>query len=254
MMKCELHLGDCLEVLKTLADNSIDLVLTDPPYGTTKCKWDSVVPLEPLWAELKRVAKPRAAIVMTASQPFTTALISSNLKDFKYCWVWEKEAGTGFLNAKKMPLKSHEDVVVFYRKQPFYCPQFTKGKPYKIKKGGETDCYNRSGEVLTVNTGKRYPKTVLKIKRDKNKIHPTQKPVELMAYLVKTYTSKGQTVLDFTMGSGSTGVAALKNGRRFVGIEKDPLYFKAAKERLEATQEELLWGLFTGPHVKKGGE
>mgnify|MGYP003639145972 CR=1 FL=1 len=253
MMKCELHLGDCLEVLKTLADNSIDLVLTDPPYGTTKCKWDSVVPLEPLWAELKRVAKPRAAVVMTASQPFTTQLISSNLKDFKYCWVWHKRTSANVGAARFQPLKVHEDVVVF---GGVYRPLMKKGKMRmkggKVSSGGKDAAHGKL-KPINYKSDKYYPVSVLDIKTERGR-HPTQKPVELMAYLVKTYTSKGQTVLDFTMGSGSTGVACIQEGRRFVGIEKDPTYFKAAKERLEATQEELLWGLFTGQHVKKGGE
>ena len=230
--------GDCIEKMKDIPDNSIDMVLTDPPYGTTACKWDSIIPLEPMWEQLKRVIKPRGAIVMTAMQPFTSVLVCSNLKMFKYQWVWQKEAGTGLLNAKKQPLRDHEDVCVFYSKQPTYNPQYTEGKPYVAKKGGETSNYNPSGNVTTVSDGKRYPKTVLKFNRDRNKIHPTQKPVALMEYLIKTYTNEGETVLDFTMGSGSTGVACVNTGRDFIGIELDEGYFKIAKDRIQDAQSQ----------------
>jgi site-specific DNA-methyltransferase (adenine-specific) len=227
-----LMLGDCLERMKEIPDGSIDMVLADPPYGTTACKWDSVIPLEPMWEQLKRVIKPNGAIVMTAMQPFTSVLVCSNLKMFKYQWVWQKEAGTGLLNAKKQPLRDHEDVCVFYTKQPTYNPQYTEGKPYVAKKGGETSNYNPSGNVTTVSDGKRYPKTVQKFNRDKGKIHPTQKPVALLEYLIKTYTNEGETVLDFTMGSGSTGVGCKNTNRNFIGIEKDETYFKIAQERI----------------------
>ena len=228
--------GDCIEKMKDIPDNSIDMVLCDPPYGTTACKWDSIIPLEPMWEQLKRVIKPRGAIVMTAMQPFTSVLVCSNLKMFKYQWVWQKEAGTGLLNAKKQPLRDHEDVCVFYSKQPTYNPQYTEGKPYVAKKGGETSNYNPSGNVTTVSDGKRYPKTVLKFNRDRNKIHPTQKPVALMEYLIKTYTNEGETVLDFTMGSGSTGVACVNTNRDFIGIELDEGYFTIACKRIKEAQ------------------
>jgi len=224
--------GDCLERMKEIESGSIDMILTDPPYGTTACKWDSIIPLEPMWEQLKRIIKPNGAIVMTASQPFTSVLVTSNIKEFKYEWVWQKEAGTGLLNSKRQPLRDNESVLVFYKKQCLYNPQFTQGKPYTIKKGGETDCYNKSGEVLTVSDGKRYPKTIQKFNRDRNKVHPTQKPVALMGYLIKTYTNEGETVLDFTMGSGTTGVAAKNLNRNFIGIELDENYFNIAKERI----------------------
>ena len=233
-----LMLGDCLERMKEIPDGSVDLILADPPYGTTACKWDSVIPLEPMWEQLKRVIKPNGAIVMTAMQPFTTTLIASNMKMFKYQWVWQKEAGTGLLNAKKQPLRDHEDVCVFYSKQPTYNPQYTEGKPYVAKKGGETSNYNPSGNVTTVSDGKRYPKTVQKFNRDRNKKHPTQKPVALMEYLIKTYTNEGETVLDFTMGSGTTGVACLNLGRKFIGIEMDDGYFDVAKNRILALEND----------------
>ena len=225
--------GDCLEEMKTIEAGSVDMVLADPPYGTTACKWDSVIPFEPMWAGIKHVVKKNTAIVMAASQPFTSALVMSNVKMFKYCWYWRKEAGTGLLNAKRQPLRDVEDLPVFYSKQCTYNPQFTQGKPYKCKKGGETDCYNNSGEVITESDGKRYPKTLQKFTRDRNKLHPTQKPVALMEYLIKTYTNEGNTVLDFTMGSGTTGVACANLNRDFIGIELDPDYFKVAEKRIE---------------------
>jgi len=224
--------GDCLERMNEIPDGSVDMVMTDPPYATTACKWDSIIPLGPMWEQLKRIIKPNGAIVMTASQPFTSVLVMSNLKMFKYELIWQKESGTGLLNAKKQPLRDHESIVCFYSKQPTYNPQFTEGKPYSCKKGGETDCYNKSGVVVTVNDGKRYPKTIQKFTRDRNKVHPTQNPAALMEYLIKTYTNDGETVLDFTMGSGTTGVACRNTGRKFIGIELDDKYFKIAKDRI----------------------
>jgi len=228
--------------MKEIESGSIDMVMTDPPYGTTACKWDSIIPLEPMWEQLKRVTKKNGAIVMTASQPFTTTLIASNMKMFKYCWVWVKEAGTGFLNAKKYPLKNNEDVIVFCEKgyHKVYNPQMTAGNPYTCKKGGSTDNYNKDAkttellgnEIITINKGERYPLTTLRLKRDKDHLHPTQKPVALMEYLIKTYTNEGEAVLDFTMGSGTTGVACMNLNRDFVGIELDPGYFEIARQRI----------------------
>lgn len=231
-----LLMGDCLEMMAGLESGSVDMVMTDPPYGTTACKWDSVIPFEPMWEQLKRIVKPNGAVVLMASQPFTSALVMSNPKMFKYCWVWQKEAGTGLLNAKKQPLRDAEDVVVFYGKQSIYNPQFTEGSPYTTKKGGETDCYGDSGTVITENAGKRYPKTVQKFNRDKGKVHPTQKPVALMEYLIRTYTNEGETVLDFTMGSGTTGVACVNTSRKFIGIERDPEYFAIAEKRIQEAE------------------
>lgn len=226
----KLLLGDCLERMKEIPSGSVDMVLCDLPYGTTQNKWDSVIPLEPLWKEYKRICK--GAVVLTAAQPFTSILVCNNLAEFKYQWVWQKEAGTGLLNAKKQPLRDHEDILVFYKSQPVYNPQFTSGKPYTCKKGGETSNYNPSGVVVTVNEGTRYPKTVQFFKRDNVKIHPTQKPVALMEYLIRTYTNEGDTVLDNTMGSGTTGVACVNTGRNFIGIERDPGYFSIAEKRI----------------------
>jgi site-specific DNA-methyltransferase (adenine-specific) len=225
--------GDCLELMTDIPDGSVDMALADPPYGTTACKWDSVIPLEPMWEHLKRVIKPNGAIVMTASQPFTTTLIASNMKMFKYCWVWEKEQGVNFLLAKKQPLKVHEDVVVFCKKQPVYNPQMTKGKLYISGKGDSGEVTGRVKKIQTKNEGTRYPRSVIKFNRDVG-IHPTQKPVALMEYLIRTYTNPSGLVLDFVMGSGTTGVACVNTGRKFIGIELDEQYFKIARERISA--------------------
>jgi DNA modification methylase len=247
-----LMLGDCLERMAEIATGSVDLVLTDPPYGTTACKWDAVIPFEPMWTHLKMVLKPNGAAVLFSAQPFTSALVMSNIKEFKYEWTWRKEAGTGFLNAKKQPLRDVEYGAVFYRDQPTYNPQMRTGfKPYKTTKGGETENYNKSGIVTTESDGSRYPLSTIEFPRDKNKVHPTQKPVALMEYLIRTYTNEGDTVLDFTMGSGTTGVACVNTGRNFIGIERDPDYFKIAQDRISqaqtvainATQRDLFaWG------------
>ena len=224
--------GECLAEMAKLPPGSIDMILCDLPYGTTQNKWDSIIPLEPLWEQYRRITKSSAAIVLTAAQPFTSVLVMSNLAEFKYDWVWQKEAGTGLLNAKKQPLRDHESVLVFYRSQSTYNPQFTEGKPYSCTKGGDTANYNKSGIVTTVNEGTRCPKTVQRFQRDKGKEHPTQKPVALMEYLIKTYTNPGETVLDNTMGSGTTGVACRSTGRRFIGIEMDKTYFDLATNRI----------------------
>lgn len=227
--------GDCLELMKDIPNGSVDMILADPPYGTTACKWDSIIPLEPMWEQLKRIIKPNGAIVMTASQPFTTTLIASNMKMFKYCWVWDKGQGTGFLNSKKQPLRKYEDILVFYRKQCTYNPQMRLGfKPYKCKQGDtKTENYGNQTGAITESNGERYPLNIINFKRDKSKSHPTQKPVALMEYLIKTYTNEGETVLDFTMGSGTTGVACKNLDRSFIGIELDYHYYQVAKQRIE---------------------
>jgi site-specific DNA-methyltransferase (adenine-specific) len=225
--------GDCLEKLQDIPDKSIDMVLTDPPYGTTRNKWDSVINFESMWNELKRIIKDNGAICLFGQQPFSSAVVMSNPKMFKYEWIWKKPMGTGFLNAKKYPLKDHENILVFCKKPHVYNPQFGKGKPYKTKRGGLSSNYGKAELTITVNDGKRYPKTTLEFNHPKKKIHPTQKPVELLEYLVKTYSNKGETVLDFTMGSGSTGVACKNLNRKFIGIEKDLKYFEISKERIE---------------------
>lgn len=227
----QLILGDCLEKMKDIPDGSVDMVLCDLPYGTTQNKWDSIIPLDRLWCEYRRICK--GLVVLFAQTPFDKTLGVSNLDMLKYEWIWRKEAGTGFLNAKKAPLKDHENILVFYDKSPVYNPQMRTGfKAYKTTKGGETSNYNKSGIVTTESIGERYPVTVLEFQRDKDKKHPTQKPVALLEYLIRTYTNEGETVLDNTMGSGTTGVACVNTGRNFIGIELDEGYFKIAEKRI----------------------
>ena len=233
--------GDCLELMKTIPSGSVDMVLTDPPYGTTACKWDSVIPFEPMWAELKRIIKPNGAIVLFGSEPFSSALRMSNIKQYKYDWVWEKSHATGHLNAKKQPMRNNEVISVFYGKQCFYNPQLIE-KNYvdkRIKSGNcETQtlgAYRQVSRSIPFNMG--YPKSILKFnspfKGGEAGLHPTQKPVALLEYLIKTYTKENETVLDFTMGSGSTGVAAKNLNRKFIGIELDQNYFEIAKKRIQ---------------------
>ena len=234
-MKYELHLGDCLEVMKSIPAGSVDMVMTDPPYGTTACKWDSIIPLEPMWEQLKRIMKPSGAIVMTASQPFTTTLMASNIKIFKYCCVYRKPHGVDPFMAKIRPLNDVEDVVVFCKKSTIYNPQLATGDAYKITRDRKERLNELNATIFkestTVNNGTRLPKRVIDFKQERG-LHPTQKPVALMEYLIKTYTNEGDTVLDFTMGSGTTGVACMNTGRRFIGIEMDEGYFNIAKERI----------------------
>lgn len=233
-MNYDLRFGDCLEIMKEIPANSIDMVLCDLPYGVTaRNPWDAVLDWKLLWADYLRVSKETAPIVLTATQPFASACVMSKPDYFKYEWIWKKQQGTGFLNAKKQPLRNHEQVLVFYRKQPTYHPQMTEGKPYKCLSGEGSSDYGEQVRVVTENKGERYPLTVQDFKYDKEKVHPTQKPVGLMEYFIKTYTNEGDTVLDNCMGSGTTGVACINTNRKFIGIEKDEKYFEIAKTRLE---------------------
>ena len=242
-----LILGDCLEKMATLDAGSVDLVLTDPPYGTTACAWDAVIPFEPMWREVRRVLKPRGAAVFTASQPFTSALVMSNPKQYRHSWIWDKGVGANFAQASRVPLKVHEDVLVFGMgsTNPPYNPQMVlRDKPLPMggnsgKRG--TGAYDLRGPAVEANLAdgktypEAYPKSVLPIspRSDTERgLHPTQKPVALMEYLIRTYTNEGETVLDFTMGSGTTGVACANTGRKFIGIERDPAYFAVACKRL----------------------
>ena len=227
--------GDCLEEMKNIPDGSIDMILADLPYGTTRNKWDSIIDLDLLWKQYERVIKDNGAIVLTAQQPFTSILVVSNTKMFKYGWVWVKEAGTGFLNAKKYPLKNNEDILVFCKKLHKYNPQMRAGKAYTCKKGGGTDNYNKDSQenIVTINNGERYPLTTLEFSRDKDKTHPTQKPVALFEYLIKTYTNEGDLVLDNVAGSGTTGVACKNLNRECILIEKEPEYIKIIEDRLK---------------------
>ena len=235
--------GDCLGRMKEIKSGSVDMVLTDPPYGTTACKWDSVIPLEPMWEQLKRIIKPNGAIVMTASQPFTTTLISSNMKMFKYEMIWDKNKGAQPQLANIQPMKSHENILIFGTGRVTYNPQKTVGEPYTRdnKQQHKSDSLSKGLKpIRQVNTGFRFPKTVHLFSRDfsaQSRLHPTQKPVALMEYLIKTYTNEGDTILDFTMGSGTTGVAAKTLNRNFIGIELDAEYFQIAKHRIANVPE-----------------
>jgi site-specific DNA-methyltransferase (adenine-specific) len=234
-----LMLGDCLERMKEIPDGSVDMILTDPPYGTTSCKWDSIIDLPLMWEQLKRIIKPNGAIVMTASQPFTTTLIGSNMKMFKYCWVWDKKKHANAMLAKIQPLKIHEDIVVFSLKKHYYQPIKEQRKPRVDKQSLIKNGDNFGGKSVLRkyenSQGLYYPKSILEVSNanQKGKVHPTQKPVALMEYLIKTYTNESETVLDFTMGSGSTGVAAKNLNREFIGIEMDEGYFKIAQDRIQ---------------------
>jgi site-specific DNA-methyltransferase (adenine-specific) len=226
---------DCLEAMQVIPDGSIDMILADPPYGTTACKWDSVIPFEPMWEQLKRVVKPNGGIVMTASQPFTSALVMSNVKMFAYEWVWVKSKITGVLNAKKMPVRKHEQVLVFSNTKTTgtYNPQGLVAKGTITKQGGNSDNYRSRSSEAYVQEWTNWPRDVLEVPSEGKTVHPTQKPVALMEYLIKTYTNEGETVLDFTMGSGTTGVACVNTGRNFIGIELDQEYFEMAQNRIE---------------------
>lgn len=229
--------GDCIELMKTIPDGSVDMVLTDPPYGTTECKWDCIIDIKSMWVELERIIKPSAAIVLTSAQPFTSILVCSNQKLFKYDLIWDKPSGTGFFNAKKMPLRNHENILVFYKKLPTYNPQMTHGHKRKtaVKKEVNSECYGKAFKKTNYDSTSRYPRSIQTFSSDKQKsnLHPTQKPVSLMEWLIKTYTNEGDVVLDFAMGSGTTGVACRNLNRNFMGIELDENYFNIAKERIE---------------------
>ena len=243
-MTIDLHLGDCLEVMRTLAPGSVDMVLADLPYGTTACKWDAVIPFEPLWAEYRRVCRPNAAIVLTASQPFTSALVMSNPRWFRHAWIWQKNRAANVLTARFGPMKRHEDILVFGRSAPHYVPQLRKGKPYRGFKSKTAFIGAVNGEHPSVHKdnpeGLLQPITILEYSLDRGGLHPTQKPVALMEYLIRTYTDEGMTVLDNTMGSGTTGVACVNTGRSFIGIERDPGYFAIAERRIAEAQPMLM--------------
>jgi site-specific DNA-methyltransferase (adenine-specific) len=270
----DLRCGDCLELMKDIPDKSIDMILCDLPYGTTDCSWDEIIPFEPLWEQYNRIIKDNGTIVLFGSQPFTSSLIMSNIKNFKYEWIWEKQKASNFMSAKYQPLKYHENICVFSKSTHNYYPQKYKVLEFEeikqmndkeLKQVFETRDYDRFGKVdrrKTINNpktnkehigneiirirnaddGYRYPKSVLKINKEINtNLHPTQKPVALLEYLIKTYTNENESVLDNCMGSGSTGVACVNTNRKFIGIELDEHYFEIAKERIEntKTQESL---------------
>lgn len=236
-MVADLRIGNCLDILPEIYDDSIDLLLVDLPYGTTACKWDTIIPLDQLWEQYNRVCKKNAAMVFTAQQPFTTVLASSNIENLKYEWIWEKPQGTNPMNAKIMPLKSHENILVFYREKPTYNPQMWYSTPYSgfsSEKSKIGEVYGNAKSKHRDNPeGSRYPKSVQRWKQQKG-YHPTQKPVEMMEYLIKTYSNEGDTILDNTMGSGTTGVACMNAHRNFIGIEMEEKYFNIAKDRIES--------------------
>ena len=245
MINVNLMKGDCLELMKSIPDGSVDMILTDPPFGTTKCSWDSVIPFEPMWGQLKRIIKPSGACVLFSSQPFTTNLIYSNMKCFKYSMVWKKSKCGSPLTAKYKPLTKHEDINVFslHKKTLKYYPQMSEGKPYK-RKFTENKANNMGfgiKGVETDNKGTRHPTTILDYPqqwRRQDQVHPTQKPVEIMEFLIKSFSMENETVLDFTMGSGSTGVACVNNDRHFIGIELDENYFNIAESRINQALNE----------------
>jgi DNA modification methylase len=250
----ELYKGDCLEVMKTIPDNSIDAIITDPPYGTTACKWDSVIDFTLMWEQLNRIIKPNGAIVLFGSQPFTSALIMSNVKKFKYELIWEKNIPSGFFNAKKQQMKIHENIAIFSNGKPTYNPQMVLRSEEEYKKTlriNDSECFNadvygggRKKLIRkTVEEQKyKYPFTICEYNIDRSygfDKHPTKKPIALMEYLIKTYTNDGETVLDFTFGSCSTGIACLNTNRKFIGIEMDDNYFSIGVERIKKHEKVL---------------
>jgi len=250
-MNIDLRLGDCLELMKDIADKSMDAIICDLPYGTTQCKWDSIIPFEPLWKQYKRIIKDNGAIVLFGSQPFTSALIMSNSKMFKYEWIWQKNKATGHLNAKIMPMKEHENIIIFGKGKVNYTPQMTEGhKRYcstGSNVGNKSTTYGKeTDDKIYRASNKRYPKTILpisyefgrKVGEKTGRVHPTQKPLELMEYLIKTYSNENETILDNTMGSGTTMLACKNLNRNGIGIEMDEDYFNIAKKRVEEKKEE----------------
>ncbi|MHA4125965.1 DNA-methyltransferase [Bacillus cereus] len=238
---------DCLEGMKMIPDKSVDMILCDLPYGTTACKWDSIIPFDLLWQQYERIIKDNGAILLTASQPFTTKLIASNMKLFRYEWIWKKgNHVTGFPNANRMPLKNHENVLVFYKKLPKYYPQdlilldkpiYQKSTSKKLKIFGKSN--NESLSKVHVTKYTNYPKSVIDFSRDSKTFHPTQKPVALFEYLIKTYTKEGETVLDNCMGSFTTAIACINTNRNYIGFEMDEEYWKLGKERVNTHIESL---------------
>jgi len=240
MSEITLMQGDCLELMKDIPDGSIDMILCDLPYGVTRNEWDVPIPFEPLWQHYERITKENAAIILFSQMPFTVSLAQSNAALFRYEWVYKKRNPVGFLNSHKMPLKAHENILVFYKKLPVYNPQFWFGKPYKKKKQGHGSSNYGKANLITEarSEGKRYPIDVLEFNNATSRgLHPTQKPVALLEYLIRTYTNEGETVLDNCMGSGSTGVACVNTCRSFIGIELDEGYFETAKRRIESARE-----------------
>ena len=241
-MKINLYNEDCIKKMKDFEENSVDMILTDLPYSSSKRKitwneWDKQINLEELWKEYKRIIKENGVIALFAQDLFSAELIELNKKEYKYKWIWQKESGTGFLNSKRMPLKNFEEILIFYNKQCTYNPQMTEGKAYTTTKGRTSSNYCSTDKIVTTkNAGLRYPTQILKFNRERG-LHPTQKPILLLEYLIKTYTNENETVLDSCMGSGSTGVACVNTNRNFSGIEIDKDYYKIAEERINKEKE-----------------
>ena len=244
----KVYQGDCLEVMKDIDDKSIDMILCDLPYGTTACKWDVIIPFEPLWGQYKRIIKDNGAIVLTASQPFTSALVMSNIKNFKYCWVWKKSTSSNFLQSNYQPRKIHEDICVFSKYNASYTKNNNKMNYYPIMWGSQAYQINENNNKpkswigkmsknynvkVTNISGQKFPESIIEFRSDKDKLHPTQKPVALFEYLIKTYTNEGDLVLDNCAGSGTTAVACINTKRNWIGIEKDEEYCKIARERIK---------------------
>lgn len=233
-------LGDCLELMAKIPDGTVDMILADLPYGTTSCRWDVIIPFEPLWAEYRRIIKPNGAIVLTASQPFTSALVMSNPDWFRYEWIWDKKNPTMFALANKQPLKYHENILVFYGKQPTYNPIKWQGKKnHGDQSAGQMNWSESRGAIRRVPTdivsGMKFPRSIIEIEKHSSQcgLHPTQKPVALFEYLIRTYTNEGDLVLDNAAGSGTTAIAAINTKRRYLLIEKDEKYYEIAKKRIE---------------------
>ena len=250
---------DCLIGMQRISDKSVDMILCDLPYGTTQNSWDSVIPFEPLWEQYNRIIKDNGAIVLTAQPPFDKVLACSNLDMFRYEWIWEKPEASGFLNAEKMPLKAHENILIFYKKLPTYNPYKTKGVKKVSLKESKDKCKMSSTYGKHLNTkdycsDERFPRSIIRFSSDKQKIniHPTQKPVKLFEYLIKTYTNENETILDNCMGSGTTAIACVNTKRKYIGFEMDETYFKLASERIDKHTKEFNCevGLFA-PELKK---
>lgn len=239
----DLYQGDCLDQMDKIPDHTVDMIFTDLPYGTTANAWDIRLPLDKLWEQYKRILRPSGAVLLFAQMPFGADLINSNRRWYRYEWIWHKTMPVGFLNANRMPLRTHENILVFYEKLPTYHPQKTKGKPYSQQHRGAatTTNYGKYHNRPTISLdGMRYPRDVVMFSSgvSAKKIHPTEKPLDLLEYMIRTYTDEGQIVLDSCMGSGSCGVACQHLGRSFIGIEKDAGYFEAAKKRIEGAERQ----------------
>lgn len=249
-MNIDIFNEDCLEGMKRIADGSVDMILTDLPYGTTDCAFDVRIPFEPMWEQFKRVTKSNAAIVLFSQMPFGAELIMSNRKMFRYEWIWEKSLAVGFLNANRMPLRCHENILIFYRQLPTYNPQFTQGKPYVEYQKTKTKNYSKTtARPITVSDGRRFPRDIVKFYQVGNfnhteNYHPQQKPVPLLEYLIRTYTNEGETVLDATMGSGTTGVACVNTNRNFIGFELEEKFFDIAQKRIVEAEKLCEQNLF----------